>query len=201
MPVFVLLGRANGSLAFDKFSAAGLTPFAVGLVFLLAVAGFGAKAGVVPFHVWLPEAHPVAPSPVSALLSGVLIKFGIYGLVRVISFLGPPPVWWAWVLIGLGLVSGVWGILNAIVQRDLKRLLAYSSVENIGIIVLGLGLGAYGRHTGSTPMAVPGTMLRSAILAGNSKSAASRLTVISRFATLSNIKPKKALTSPQAAHG
>ena len=94
----------------------------------------------------------MAPSPVSALLSGVLIKFGIYGLVRVLGYLGPPPAWWAWVLIGLGLVSGVWGILNAVVQRDLKRLLAYSSVENVGIIVLGLGLGLYGKHTGSADM-------------------------------------------------
>ncbi|MDB5307528.1 MAG: hyfB, partial [Gemmataceae bacterium] len=156
VPVFVLLGRADGSLEFDRLSAAGLSPALTGLVFLLAVVGFGTKAGIVPVHVWLPEAHPVAPSPVSALLSGVLIKFGVYGLVRVIAVLGPPPVWWAWVLIGVGLVSGVSGILNAIVQKDLKRLLAYSSVENVGIIFLGLGLGLYGKHAGSTPMAVLG---------------------------------------------
>src|SRR5205823_9613904 len=82
--------------------------------------------------------------------------FGIYGLIRVLGYLGPPPAWWAWVLIGLGLVSGVWGILNAVVQRDLKRLLAYSSVENVGIIVLGLGLGVYGRRAGNSELAVLG---------------------------------------------
>src|SRR5581483_2980129 len=87
---------------------------------------------------------------------GVLIKFGIYGLIRVLGYLGPSPAWWAWLLIGLGLVTGIWGILNAIVQRDLKRLLAYSSVENVGIILLGLGLGVYGKHTGSAAMAVLG---------------------------------------------
>lgn len=156
VPVFVLLGGGAGGLEFDGLSAAGLSPAAAGLVFALAVAGFGAKAGIVPFHVWLPEAHPVAPSPVSALLSGVLIKFGVYGLVRVLGFLGPPQPWWAWVLIGLGLLSGVWGILNAIVQKDLKRLLAYSSVENVGIIILGVGLGLHGRVTNSAAMAVLG---------------------------------------------
>jgi formate hydrogenlyase subunit 3/multisubunit Na+/H+ antiporter MnhD subunit len=156
VPVFVLLGRANGSLEFTAFSTAGMTPALIGLVFVLAVVGFGTKAGLIPFHAWLPEAHPVAPSPVSALLSGVLIKFGIYGLVRVLGHLGPPPVWWAWVLIGLGLVSGVWGILNAVVQKDLKRLLAYSSVENVGIITLGLGLGVYGKSIDSPGLAVLG---------------------------------------------
>jgi formate hydrogenlyase subunit 3/multisubunit Na+/H+ antiporter MnhD subunit len=156
VPVFVLLGRAKGSLEFADFTTAGMTPALVGLVFILAVVGFGTKAGLIPFHVWLPEAHPVAPSPVSALLSGVLIKFGIYGLVRVLGYLGPPPAWWAWVLIALGLVSGVWGILNAVVQRDLKRLLAYSSVENVGIITLGLGLGVYGKSAGSAGLAILG---------------------------------------------
>lgn len=156
VPVFVLLGQSHGSLEFNEFSIDGMSPFLVSLVFVLAVVGFGAKAGVAPFHVWLPEAHPVAPSPVSALLSGVLIKFGIYGLVRIIVFLGTPPSWWAWLLIALGLVSGVWGILNAIVQKDLKRLLAYSSVENIGIVLLGLGLGLYGKHVNKPEMAVLG---------------------------------------------
>jgi formate hydrogenlyase subunit 3/multisubunit Na+/H+ antiporter MnhD subunit len=156
VPVFVLLGRNAATLDFEGFSPAGLSPAALGLVFVLAVVGFGTKAGIVPFHVWLPEAHPVAPSPVSALLSGVLIKFGIYGLMRTLSFLGPPAAWWAWVLVGLGLLSGVWGILNAIVQNDLKRLLAFSSVENVGIITLGLGLGVHGQVTNSASMAVLG---------------------------------------------
>jgi formate hydrogenlyase subunit 3/multisubunit Na+/H+ antiporter MnhD subunit len=109
-----------------------------------------------PFHVWLPEAHPAAPSHVSAVMSGVMIKTGIYGLVRVISLLGPPPLWWGWLLIGVGLTSGVLGVLLALAQHDLKRLLAYHSVENIGIIALGLGVGLLGWSTGSTFLMVTG---------------------------------------------
>ena len=123
-------------------------PALVGVAFVLALVGFGAKAGFVPLHVWLPEAHPAAPSHVSAVMSGVMIKTGIYGLLRVLMFLGPPPEWWAWTLIAIGAVTGVLGILAALAQGDLKRLLAYSSVENIGVITLGLGVGLLGlaRH-------------------------------------------------------
>jgi NADH:ubiquinone oxidoreductase subunit 5 (subunit L)/multisubunit Na+/H+ antiporter MnhA subunit len=110
----------------------------------LAVIGFGTKAGFMPLHVWLPEAHPAAPSHVSAVMSGVMIKTGIYGLIRALGFLGPPPAWWGWLLIAIGLSSGILGVLFALAQRDLKRLLAFSSVENIGIIALGLGLGLVG---------------------------------------------------------
>jgi NADH:ubiquinone oxidoreductase subunit 5 (subunit L)/multisubunit Na+/H+ antiporter MnhA subunit len=95
-------------------------------------------------HVWLPEAHPASPSQVSAVLSGVMIKTGIYGLLRMLTFLGTPPVWWGVVLVGVGISSGILGILFALVQRDLKRLLAYCSVENIGIITMGIGLGLLG---------------------------------------------------------
>jgi len=117
------------------------------------VIGFGIKAGFVPLHVWLPEAHPAAPSHVSALMSGVMIKMGILGLLRALVMLGPPPTWWGWLLIGIGAVSGVTGVLFALAQHDLKRLLAYHSVENIGIITLGLGLGVLGAATASPGLA------------------------------------------------
>ena len=109
-----------------------------------------------PLHVWLPEAHPAAPSHVSALMSGVMIKMGIYGLLRALTFLGPPSAWWGWMLIGVGLTSGVLGVLFALAQHDLKRLLAYHSVENIGIIALGLGVGLVGVSNGSPVLAVLG---------------------------------------------
>ena len=102
--------------------------------------GFGVKAGIIPLHVWLPEAHPVAPSNVSALMSGVLLKSGIYGLLRVLlDFLGNPPAWWGVTLLVLGSASALLGVLYALVQKDLKRLLAFSSLENIGIILMGIG--------------------------------------------------------------
>ena len=99
---------------------------------------------MVPAHFWLPGAHAAAPSHVSALLSGVMLKIGIYGLLRVLLLLGPAPAWWGWTVLLLGLASAVLGVLWALAQHDLKRLLAYHSVENIGIILLGLGLGALG---------------------------------------------------------
>ena len=114
------------------------------VILVLALLGFGIKAGVVPAHFWLPGAHAAAPSHISALLSGVMLKTGIYGLLRVMSLLGVLPVWWGWTLLGLGLVSGVLGVFWALAQHDLKRLLAYHSVENIGIILLGMGVGALG---------------------------------------------------------
>ena len=147
--LFLLLG-AHESLDFDRFSAAGPGAAAgAGTIFILAIVGFGVKAGFIPLHVWLPEAHPAAPSPVSAVMSGVMIKLGIYGLVRTISFLGEPPLWWGWVLLVIGLVSGVLGVLYALAQHELKRLLAFSSVENVGLIAMGLGLGLIGmaRHS------------------------------------------------------
>jgi hydrogenase-4 component B len=106
--------------------------------------------------VWLPEAHPAAPSHVSALMSGVMIKTGIYGLLRTLTFLGDPPPWWGWTLIAIGITSGVLGVLFALAQHDLKRLLAYHSVENIGIIALGLGIGLLGLSYGSPALVVLG---------------------------------------------
>src|SRR5204862_3672071 len=117
-------------------------------IFLLAVLGFGIKAGLMPFHVWLPSAHAAAPSHVSALMSGVLIKTGVYALVRVTTFFPDPPSWWGGLLLALGVLSGVLGVAFALGQHDLKRLLAYHSVENIGIIVMGVGLGLAGRALG-----------------------------------------------------
>ena len=144
LAMFVLMGREAGSLDFDAFGAAAFAPALANLLFVLAVVGFGTKAGFMPLHVWLPEAHPAAPSHVSAVMSGVMIKTGIYGLIRTLMILGTPPLWWGWLLIGIGLTSGIVGVLFALAQRDLKRTLAYSSVENIGIIALGLGLGTLG---------------------------------------------------------
>ncbi|NLX12069.1 MAG: hydrogenase [Phycisphaerales bacterium] len=155
--LFILLGKQSNSLDFDHLgSAVGMIPANAGLLFVLAIVGFGTKAGFLPMHVWLPEAHPAAPSHVSAVMSGVMIKTGIYGLLRTLTLLGPPAAWWGWLLIGIGLCSGVLGVLFALAQHDLKRLLAYHSVENIGIIALGLGVGVLGMSLPSTPLMVLG---------------------------------------------
>ena len=110
------------------------------VIFLLAFVGFGTKAGIIPLHLWLPRAHPIAPSPVSALMSGVMLKTAVYGFVRFsFDFLGGGPSWCGYIALLAGAVSGLLGVLYAIAEHDLKRLLAYHSVENIGIIYLGLG--------------------------------------------------------------
>jgi len=121
----------------------GATSQAAGL-FLLALVGFGFKAGIIPLHIWLPKAHAAAPSHVSALMSGVMIKMGIYGIMRVTGFFHAIPPWWGWTVLALGLVSGILGVCYALAQHDIKRLLAYHSVENIGIILLGLGTALIG---------------------------------------------------------
>ncbi|MBI4208527.1 MAG: hydrogenase [Deltaproteobacteria bacterium] len=145
MAFFVLLFKESGSFSFHDFVDLGsISPVLAGTLFLFALIGFGTKAGIFPFHVWLPHAHPAAPSFISALLSGVMIKTGIYGILRALTFLGPPPLWWGELLMGLGILSSVLGVLYALLQHDLKRLLAYHSVENIGIIAIGVGLGLVG---------------------------------------------------------
>jgi hydrogenase-4 component B len=155
--LFALLGRQAGSMNFDQMAAmSDASPALAAVLFLLALVGFGTKAGIMPLHVWLPEAHPAAPSHVSAVMSGVMIKLGLYGILRTLTFLGPPPAWWGLVLVGLGLASGVLGILFALAQHDLKRLLAYSSVENIGIMTLGLGVGVLGLSTGQAAVSLLG---------------------------------------------
>lgn len=123
-----------------RAAAAAMPPGLRAAIFLLAFIGFGTKAGIVPLHLWLPKAHPIAPSPVSALMSGVMLKTAVYAFVRfAFDFLGSGPNWWGYLVLAAGAVSGVLGMLYALGENDLKRLLAYSSVENIGIIYLGLG--------------------------------------------------------------
>ena len=144
LSAFLLLAAGAASTAFSDLhvAARALSPSARNAVFLLALLGFGSKAGIIPLHVWLPRAHPAAPSHVSALMSGVMIKLGVYGLLRVgLDLLGGGPAWWGALLIGLGALSAVIGVLYALMENDLKRLLAYSSVENIGLVFIGLGAG------------------------------------------------------------
>jgi formate hydrogenlyase subunit 3/multisubunit Na+/H+ antiporter MnhD subunit len=154
----LLLGRSSGSLEFDAFATPSVRGAgAAATVFLLALFGFGAKAGFVPFHVWLPEAHPAAPSHVSALMSGVMIKMGLYGILRVLTFLGPPQAWWGPALAALGLLTALVGVALALQQRDIKRVLAYSSIENMGLIALGLGVGLWGAAAGLPAVAALGS--------------------------------------------
>ncbi len=152
LAMFVLLSGGGDSLDFSLLGTGGDMRLG-SVIFLLALVGFGTKAGFMPFHVWLPEAHPAAPSHVSALMSGVMIKTGIYGLLRTLGFLGAPQTWWGWALLGVGAFSGIAGVLYAMFQNDLKRILAYSSVENMGIIAVGLGLALLGMSGGDTLVA------------------------------------------------
>ena len=138
---FLFLGSAPGlDFATMRTAAATMPAGLRTAIFLLSFVGFGTKAGIIPLHLWLPRAHPIAPSPVSALMSGVMLKTAIYGVVRfTFDFLGAGPSWWGYLFLAAGALSGVLGVLYAINEHDLKRLLAYHSVENIGIIYLGLG--------------------------------------------------------------
>ncbi len=145
--LFILLGFGvlasfGGGFAFDAMREAVLSPLWASVAFGLAFVGFGMKAGLVPLHAWLPEAHPVAPSHVSALMSGVMLKVAVYGFIRfVFDLIGDLQWQWGVVVLAVGSVSALMGVLYALMQHDLKRLLAYHSVENIGIIFIGLGLG------------------------------------------------------------
>ncbi len=144
---FTLWRWATGSWAFAPV-AADASLVLVNALFLLALVAFGLKAGMMPLHFWLPGAHAAAPSHVSAMLSGVVLKMGIYGLLRFLSLLPDPPLVWGFVVLGLGAVSSLLGVAFALAQHDLKRLLAYHSVENIGIILMALGVALVGRSTG-----------------------------------------------------
>jgi len=146
--MFVLLRHVTGSFQLRPIGVHEAGLGTLYWIFFMALLAFGVKAGLMPFHVWLPDAHANAPSHVSALLSGIMLKMGIYGMIRIFGYLPSPPISWGAMLLFLGSVSGVLGIAFAIGQRDLKRLLAYSSVENIGIIVMGLGLAMVGRSVG-----------------------------------------------------
>jgi hydrogenase-4 component B len=153
---FALLAHGAGSLEFSGLRAAAslLSPQQQGWAFFLFFLSFGIKAGVIPVHIWLPAAHPVAPSNVSALLSGIVIKAGIYGMVRVfLEFLGVVPAWMGMVVIAVAVVSAILGVLYALMEHDLKRLLAYHSIENIGIILLGLGAAMMFRTSGHLQLA------------------------------------------------
>ncbi|HEY6439846.1 MAG TPA: hydrogenase 4 subunit B [Acetobacteraceae bacterium] len=138
---FGLLAGASGGYAFDAMRVAHPTPGIAALALVLALTGAGSKAGVVPLHAWLPLAHPAAPSHVSALMSGVMTKVAVYGFVRItFDLLGAPAWWWGTMVLAVGGVTAVLGVLYALMEHDLKRLLAYHTVENIGIIFIGLGL-------------------------------------------------------------
>jgi hydrogenase-4 component B len=138
---FGVLQGGRGDYTFDGMRAVALTGAWPSVAFFLALFGFGAKAGLLPLHIWLPEAHPAAPSPVSALMSGVMLKTAIYGLLRVtFDLLHVQLGWWGAIALALGLLTALFGVIFAAAQSDMKRLLAYSSIENIGIIVAGIGL-------------------------------------------------------------
>jgi hydrogenase-4 component B len=138
---FGVLQANTGDYTFANMRAQHLSTFWASAAFLLALFGFGAKAGILPLHVWLPEAHPAAPSPVSALMSGVMLKTAIYGMVRVsFDLLGSPLWWWGVIALVVGLATALFGVVFAAAQTDMKRLLAYSSIENIGLVVVAFGL-------------------------------------------------------------
>ncbi|CNH67259.1 hydrogenase 4 subunit B [Yersinia intermedia] len=145
MIAFFLLYRQSGSLEFAAFRQVHPEPVMASAIFLLAFFGFGAKAGMLPLHGWLPRAHPAAPSHASALMSGVMVKIGIFGIIKVgIDLLGASQMWWGVVVLAFGAVSSVLGVLYALAEHDIKRLLAYHTVENIGIILMGVGVGMIG---------------------------------------------------------
>ena len=170
MAFFTLLWQTTGDTSLDALQGGAVLaraleqmghagPGLLTALFVLGLAGFGAKAGLAPLHVWLPEAHPAAPSHVSALLSGAMINAGFYGIIRSVGMLAPAgaaPEWWGWALLILGLATALMGILKATAQSNLKRLLAYSSVENMGLMVMGLGTGLIGQSCGNAWIAVLG---------------------------------------------
>jgi len=151
---FGVLAGAQGAYAFEQIRAAHVDRSVAALVLVLVLIGSGSKAGLVPLHVWLPLAHPAAPSHVSALMSGVMTKVAIYGFVRIVfDLLGQPAWWWGALVMLLGGISAVLGLLYALMEGDLKRLLAYSTVENVGIVFVGLGLALAFQANGFAPAA------------------------------------------------
>ncbi|MFI5315168.1 MAG: proton-conducting transporter membrane subunit [Myxococcota bacterium] len=162
LALFALLWAATGSFELTPFAAGLVAPRLQSALFVLALVGFGLKAGLVPLHVWLPPAHAAAPTHVSALLSGVLIKSGIYGIVRFSSLMPDVQPWWGETLLLVGVLSAVLGVAFALAQHDLKRLLAYHSIENIGIIAIGLGVALVSRSAGqleTAALAMGGALL------------------------------------------
>ena len=152
---FLLVEKATGQMGFDALGSYFSNHSNIPL-FILFFIGFGIKAGFIPLHTWLPEAHPAAPSHVSGIMSGVMIKMGIYGILRVLISVQSDLLLIGIIILIISLLSGVLGVMMAIVQHDLKRLLAYHSIENIGIIGIGIGLGMIGLATGNTALAILG---------------------------------------------
>lgn len=158
---YLVMAGITGSFEFADFRAARFEPGIASLAFILAFLGFGCKAGMFPFHSWLPQAHPAAPSNVSALMSGGMIKIGIFGIVKVgLDLLGASDcqLWWGALIVIIGALSSVLGVAYALGEHDIKKLLAYHSVENIGIILLGVGIGFVGVAANQPPIAVLGLM-------------------------------------------
>ena len=160
---FFIVARESGSAEFATMDGSALSVPLASAAFFFAVVGFGTKAGLIPLHIWLPRAHPVAPSHVSALMSAAMVKTGPYGIARVgLVFLGPGEPWWGMVLMSAGAASAVLGVLYALMERDIKRILAYSTVENVGIITVGLGAAVALRAEGRDALA--GAALTAALL-------------------------------------
>ena len=153
---FPLINLLTGSWLFPAQSSLDSSSGLSAAIFLTALFAFGLKAGIMPLHIWLPSAHANAPSHVSAAMSGVILKVGVYGLIRTLSFFHDVPLWWGCCVLAMGVVSGVVGVAFAIGQHDLKRLLAYHSIENIGIIFMGLGVALIGQRVGSVPLMLLG---------------------------------------------
>jgi hydrogenase-4 component B len=151
---FGVMQGGSWQFTFDAMRAAQLDSRWATAAFGLALVGFGAKAGLLPLHVWLPEAHPAAPSPVSALMSGIMLKTAVYGVLRVtFDLLGDPLWWWGLIPVALGLATALFGVVFAAAQTDMKRLLAYSSIENIGVLFTGIGLAIVFQGAGMRPLA------------------------------------------------
>jgi formate hydrogenlyase subunit 3/multisubunit Na+/H+ antiporter MnhD subunit len=151
---FGVMQGGSWQFTFEAMRAAQLDPRWATAAFGLALVGFGAKAGLLPLHVWLPEAHPAAPSPVSALMSGIMLKTAVYGVLRVtFDLLGDPLWWWGLIPVALGLATALFGVVFAAAQTDMKRLLAYSSIENIGVLFTGIGLAIVFHGAGMRPLA------------------------------------------------
>jgi formate hydrogenlyase subunit 3/multisubunit Na+/H+ antiporter MnhD subunit len=153
---FFLLAAPVNSFEFSAFATANYSATQLNLIFISGLIAFGMKAGFIPFHLWLPLAHPAAPSHVSGLMSGIMIKMGIYGIFQLLLFSPLYHIWWGVLLIVLGVISGIGGVMFANGQHDIKRMLAYCSVENIGIILLGMGIGVLGMACEQPVVAVLG---------------------------------------------